>query len=82
MAVAIDKLMELQNKWGEYVVDTELTPLTQQINVELVVQMGSSFRRFVDGFHIIMQDGAVRSGQLLYPQENVPQEGHHRLADR
>jgi hypothetical protein len=30
MAVAIDKLMEWQNKWGEYVVDTELTPLTSQ----------------------------------------------------
>jgi hypothetical protein len=81
MAEAIDKLIEWQNKQGAYVVDTELTALTQQINVELVVQMGS-FGRFVDGFHIIMQDGAVRSGQLLYPQENVPQEGHHRLADR
>ena len=81
MAEAIDTLIERQNERGEYVVDTELTALTQQINVELVVQMGS-FGRFVDGFHIIMQDVAVRSGQLLYPQENVPQEGHHRLADR
>jgi len=66
MAEAIDKLIERQNKRGEYVVDTELTALTQQINDELVVQLGS-FRRFMDGFHILMQDADTKG---LYDPAN------------
>jgi hypothetical protein len=66
MAEAIDKLIERQNERGEYVVDTELTALTQQINDELVVQLGS-FRRFMDGFHILMQDADTKG---LYDPAN------------
>ena len=67
MAEAIDKLIEWQNKQGAYVVDTELTALTQQINVELVVQMGA-FSRFTDGFLIVSGNHAVRRmGCMIRP---------------
>ena len=67
MAEAIDKLIEWQYKHGAYVVDTELTALTQQINVELVVQMGA-FSRFTDGFLIVSGNHAKTNG--LYDPAN------------
>mmetsp|Transcript_21701 Transcript_21701/g.56644 ORF Transcript_21701/g.56644 Transcript_21701/m.56644 type:complete len:371 (+) Transcript_21701:2858-3970(+) len=66
MTAAIDKLIERQNQRGEYVVDTELTALTQKINDELVVQLGS-FRRFMDGIHLLMQEAETKG---LYDPAN------------